>query len=107
MLNVPDSPVTRFAQETERRRIARELHDGVVQSLSALAADLEYFRTRCLPTLKQTSCEIVEKVAHWQELACESLTLMREALSGMRNPAELELGLDYAIQVILTELRKD
>jgi DNA-binding CsgD family transcriptional regulator len=32
---------------------------------------------------------------------------MREALSGMRNPAELELGLDYAIQIILTELRKD
>ncbi len=107
MLNVLDSPATRFAQESERRRIARELHDGVVQSLTALVTDLEYFRTRCLPTIDQTSREVAEKVAIWQELARDSLTSMRRALDGLHNPAELELGLKYAIQVILAELQEE
>lgn len=104
MLDVLDSP-TRLAQEAERRRIARELHDGAVQSLVALVADLEYFRTRCLPTIGQTSREVAEKVETWQELARESLISMRQALGGLRKPSELDLGLEYAIQVILTELR--
>ena len=30
VLDVSDSPLTRVAQDAERRRIARELHDGVV-----------------------------------------------------------------------------
>ena len=106
MLDVLDSPSTRFAQEAERRRIARELHDGVVQSLTALVADLEYFRTRCLPTIDQTSRQVAEKVEIWQELARDSLDSMRQALSGLRKAAELDLGLEHAIQLILTELRE-
>ncbi len=56
MLNVLDSHthVTPFAQEAERRRIARKLHDSAVQSLTALIADLEYFRTRHLPATDET-----------------------------------------------------
>jgi RNA polymerase sigma factor (sigma-70 family) len=104
MLDVLDSP-TRLAQEAERHRIARELHDGVVQSLVALVSDLEYFRTRCLPTIGQTSREVAEKVETWQELASESLISMRQALGRLRKPSELDLGLEYAIQVMLTELR--
>ena len=105
MLDVLDSPTTRFAQEAERRRIARELHDGVVQSLTALVADLEYFRTRCLPAIGQTSSEVIEKVEVWQELARDSLTSMRQTLGGLRQTSELDLGLEYATQVILTGLR--
>jgi len=105
MLDVLDSPTTRFAQEAERRRIARELHDGVVQSLTALVADLEYFRTRYLPAIGQTSHEVIEKVEIWQELARDSLTSMRQALGGLRKPSELDLGLEYAIQVISIDLR--
>jgi signal transduction histidine kinase len=104
MLDVLDSPATRFAQEAERRRIARELHDGVVQSLTALVADLEYFRTRCLPTIGQTSREVAQKVEIWQELARDSLISMRQALGGLRTPSELDLDLEHAIQVILNEL---
>src|SRR5436309_15699537 len=99
MLAVLDSPSIRLAQEAERRRIARELHDGVVQSLTALVADLEYFRTRCLPVIGQSSREVAEKVDAWQELARDSLTSMRQALGGLRKPSELDLGLDHAIQV--------
>ncbi len=45
-LDVVDFPSVQFAQEVERRRNARELHDNVVQSLIALVTDLEYFRIR-------------------------------------------------------------
>ena len=107
MLDVLDSPTTRFVQETERRRIARELHDGVVQSLTALVADLEYFRTRCLPTIDQADREVAEKVATWQELARDSLTSMRQALGELRSPAESGPGLEHDIQVLLEELREE
>ncbi len=90
MLDVLDSPAMRQAQEAERRRIARELHDGVVQSLTALVADLEYFQTRYLPTIDQTSRAIAEKVAIWQELARDSLTSMRQALGGLHQPGDLD-----------------
>jgi DNA-binding NarL/FixJ family response regulator len=94
MFDVLDSPAMRQAQEAERRRIARELHDGVVQSLTALVADLEYFQTRYLPTIDQTSRAIAEKVAIWQELARVSLTSMRQALGGLHQPGDLDLDLE-------------
>src|SRR5713226_5195604 len=106
MLDVLDSPAMRQPQEAERRRIARELHDGVVQSLTALVADLEYFQTRYLPTIDQTSRAVAEKVATWQELARDSLTSMRHALGGLRQSGDLESGLESAIQMVLTELRE-
>ena len=106
MLTVLDSPSIRLAQEAERRRIARELHDSVVQSLTALVADLEYFQTRHLPTLDQTGHTVAEKVATWQELARDSLISMRQALGGLRQPGELDFGLEYAIQMVLSELRE-
>ena len=106
MLAVLDSLSIRLAQEAERRRIARELHDSVVQSLTALVADLEYFQTRHLPTLYQAGHTVAEKVASWQELARDSLTSMRQALGGLRQPGELDFGLEYAIQVVLSELRE-
>jgi DNA-binding CsgD family transcriptional regulator len=94
MLDVLDSPAMRQAQEAERRRIARELHDGVVQSLTALVADLEYFQTRYLPTIDQTSRAIAEKVAIWQELARDSLTSMSQALGGLHQPGDLDFDLE-------------
>ena len=106
MLTVLESSTIRLAQEAERRRIARELHDSVVQSLTVLVADLEYFQTRQLPTLDQTGDAVAEKVAAWQELACDSLTSMRRALSGLRQPGELDFGLEYSIQLVLSELQE-
>ena len=105
MLDVLESPDTRFAQETERRRIARELHDSAVQSLTALIADLEYFRTRCLSATNQANHEVAAKVETWQELARDSLISMRQTLGGLRSHTDLEFGLQQAISTILTELR--
>ena len=105
MLDVLESPDTRFAQETERRRIARELHDSAVQSLTALVADLEYFRTRCLSNTNQTNHEVAAKVETWQELARDSLISMRQTLGGLRSHTDLEFGLQPAVSTILDELR--
>lgn len=105
MLDVLDSPATRFAQEAERRRIARELHDGVVQSLTALVTDLEYFRTRCLATPGETGHEVAARMEAWQELARDSLTSMRQALGGLRRPAQFDSGLEQAVQSVLADLR--
>ena len=105
MLDLLESPDTRFAQETERRRIARELHDSAVQSLTALIADLEYFRTCCLSTTNQPNHEVAAKVETWQELARDSLISMRQTLGGLRSHTDLEFGLQSAISTILDELR--
>lgn len=108
MLEVMNSPLTRFAQEAERKRIARELHDGVVQSLTALVADLEYFRTRHpTPSLnnEETSQEVESKLETWQELARESLASMRQTLGGLRTQADVEKGLESSIRSLLNELQ--
>ncbi len=106
MLTLLDSSSIRLAQEAERHRIARELHDSVVQSLTALVADLEYFQTRQLSALDQSTQAVAEKIAAWQELARDSLTSMRQALGGLRQPGEIDFGLEYAIQVLLSRLQE-
>jgi signal transduction histidine kinase len=107
MLDVVDSPVTYFAQETERRRIARELHDGVVQSLTALVADLEYFRTRRANQLAsgETGQEVVARLETWQELARDSLASMRQTLGELRSQRKLNFDLHAALLALVNELR--
>lgn len=107
-----------LVREAERRRIARDLHDGVVQSLTALVADLEYFRARYLPGHDAAaSSQIAEKVENWQSLARESLDSMREALDSLRNQAsqrpagiqmpasDLPFDLPPAIEAMLARMR--
>ena len=106
MLDVLDSPITRLVQDAERRRLARDLHDSVVQSLTALVADLEYFRLRELATNGETERQVAERVEMWQALARESLTAMREALGGLRSPTEGDLGLERSLGILVASLRK-
>lgn len=105
MLDVLDSPITRLVQDAERRRIARDLHDGVVQSLTALVADLEYFRIRQLASSGEAGQQVAEKVEAWQALARDSLASMREALGGLRMPSELDLGLENALEMLVASLQ--
>jgi DNA-binding CsgD family transcriptional regulator len=91
MLDMLDSHahVTHFAQEAERGRIARKLHDSAVQSLTALIADLEYFRTRHLPVNAETREEVGAMYEKWQGLAQESLGLVsaiRAVYNGEQDP---------------------
>ena len=101
-----DASTARMAQEAERRRLARELHDGVVQSLTALIADLEYYRTRRLPGSATDTTEVAEKLEVWQELARNSLLSMRQTLGGLRKQVDLEGGLEAAIATLVSEFQQ-
>lgn len=109
MLEVIDSPLTHFAQEAERRRIARELHDGVVQSLTALVADLEYFRLRHAHTPQEQNAdsqEVESKIEAWQELARDSLTSMRQALGGLRMQTMRTFDLMTSIHTLIDDMQQ-
>jgi PAS domain S-box-containing protein len=62
------------AQDDERRRIARELHDSTGQYLSALSMNLSW--------MNQSSCELAPKV---RSVVRESIDLVKRALSEIRN----------------------
>ena len=94
MLDASD-PHTHFAQEAEQRRIARKLHDSAIQSLTALIADLEYFRARHLSVNSETreeegaTFEVGAMYEKWQGLAQESLGLVsaiRAVYNGEQDP---------------------
>lgn len=107
MLDVIDSPLTRFAQDAERRRIARELHDGVVQSLTALVTDLEYFRMRRPAYTNDMSQEMVAKLDMWQAMARESLVSMRQTLGSLRQPDNLERNLRGTLEALMLDMSED
>ncbi len=62
------------AQDDERRRIARDLHDSTGQYLSALSMNLSW--------MNQPSCEMDPKV---RSVVRESIDLVKRALSEIRN----------------------
>lgn len=107
MFDVLDSPITRLVQDAERRRLARDLHDSVVQSLTALVADLEHFRIRQLAANDEPDRQgqMAERIATWEALARESLAAMRETLGGLRLPAEVELGLEHSLDILVASMR--
>ena len=104
MLDLLDFPITRLVQDAERRRLARDLHDSVVQSLTALVADLEYFRLRHA-SHDEANQQVAERVDAWQALARESLAAMREALGGLRSPSQSDLGLEQSLEMLVVLLR--
>lgn len=103
ILEVVDSPAARFVQEAERRRLARELHDSVVQSLTALVADLEYVRAQQLSSA-ETGQELATRLELWQELARDSLASMRRVLASLRGRSDAEFDLEASIEVLLAEM---
>ncbi len=109
MLEVIDSPLTRFAQEAERRRIARELHDGAVQSLTALVADLEYFRmqqTHLSQEQHANNHDVEARVEAWQELAQDSLASMRQALGGLRTQNTHNVDFVASIHTLIDDMQR-
>ncbi len=88
-------------QEEERKRIARELHDGAVQDLATLLLDIEAIATarRRLPV---KVLEDVERVRNRVSEIAEELSRLSRAL----RPSALDrLGLVPAVKAMLYELR--
>src|SRR5262249_47577565 len=88
------------AQETERRRIARELHDDLNQSLSLLSVDLDLLGQKLPESAAQFRGRLEELLARVKELSSSV-----HALSHQLHPSKLEqLGLVAAVRGLCKEL---
>lgn len=88
------------AQEDERRRIARELHDDPLQHLTYL--------TRTLDDLGQRPCrsdELVARLSHTATVADDAATSLRKIIQGLRPPVLDDLGLVSALRQLTDEIR--
>ena len=87
------------AQETERRRIAAELHDGVNQILSSIKFRLGYLDGK----VKGEAAEFVQQGAELLERAVNELRRISKNL----RPSELDdFGLLSAVEELVKEYRK-
>jgi PAS domain S-box-containing protein len=89
------------AQEEERSRLAKELHDGISQNLALLAVELDLLGQKPPPAR-------AELKARMEELSSRTKSLLEEVhrLSHGLHPAKLEqLGLAAAVRGFCHELR--
>jgi len=90
-------------QEEEQRRIARELHDGLGQTLTALTHQLERLREKCSGALSP------EMAGHFQEsvdMVRLALNETRELSRLLRPPVLDDLGLEAALSWLARTLEK-
>lgn len=87
------------AQEEERARVARDLHDEVNQSLTGLLLRLEAAREAALPVLES---ELAETKALANQAMTELLSLARQ----LRPTALDDLGLAAAVEGQVEQLRR-
>jgi len=80
-------------REAERRTVARELHDEVGQTLTALLAQLERSARRAPPELR-------EELAEAQEVARASLEDVRRVVTRLRPDTLEDLGLVSALRAL-------
>ncbi len=89
------------AQEEERRRVSRELHDSLCQKLASLALDVENLAV-ALPSPAATR-------AHLQELGARAIQVSEEArhIAYELHPSVLDdLGLVVSLKALCDELAK-
>ena len=84
------------AQEEERKRIARELHDGVGQTLNSLALGLS--------TLGDESAETQAQAAQLRAITLETLDAVRQLGRELRPSVLDDLGLAEALAHYATEV---
>jgi PAS domain S-box-containing protein len=90
------------AQEEERRRIARELHDDLGQRLSGMKFNIEVFED----TIPRTNGETLEKLRHLKEQIDAMITEIRR-LSANLHPAVLDdFGLVVALELLCGDFQK-
>ena len=82
------------AQEEERRRVARELHDEAGQSLTMIMTDL----ARAVDTLPDSAVEAREKLSRSRSLAAQTLAELRKLIYDLRPEVLDQLGLVPALR---------
>lgn len=92
------------ALETERRRIAAELHDGVVQDLAGMALDLDAAADR-LPASPAAGFDPRETLRRGSETSRRSMRALRVLLTDLFPAERRHERLGPAIQVLAEPLR--
>lgn len=86
------------AQEDERRRLSRELHDRSGQTLTSLLVRLKTLQERC------DQPELDEEIRDLQEIVSHSIDQLREISYRLRPPALEEFGLAPALEALLERM---
>jgi two-component system, NarL family, sensor kinase len=81
-------------QETERRRLAGEIHDGISQRIVSLSFHL----SAAADAVASDPAGAAEQISHAQELAAGALDETRHAIAGLRPPVLDDLGLAASLE---------
>lgn len=82
-------------EETERQRLARELHDRIGQNLTALGINLNIVRT-LLPA--DTAPKAISRIDDSLQLVAETVERVRDVMSDLRPPVLDDYGLLAALR---------
>ena len=93
-LNQSAAALQRLAVSRERNRLARELHDTLAHSLSALSVSLEAMKTE----LPHTDRGLAAMIDRSLQITRSGLTDTRRALKALRADRLEDLGLPLAVQ---------
>jgi signal transduction histidine kinase len=88
------------SQENERRRIARDLHDTILQDTSAFLIKLDICRL-------QPELVTVEKIDEMRKIAVEIIDNIHQVIKDLRPAILDDLGIDAAIMWLLTNHLQD
>ncbi|MFC1925377.1 PAS domain S-box protein, partial [Chloroflexota bacterium] len=89
-----------LAQEEERKRVARELHDETAQALASLGMDIDYLAKK----RGQSRAELSNRLEELRDRTSDILRGIRSLSQAMRPPMLEEVGLLTALQGIANDL---
>ncbi len=87
------------AQEEERRRLRRDLHDGLGPAIAGLILGLDTARV-----LAAEHCELADLLTHLKAETARALADIRRIVYGLRPPALDQVGLADALREEITRL---
>lgn len=90
------------AQEDERKRVAREIHDGPAQSMANIVMRAEF----CLKLLEKQPEKVKEELVELQKLVRQSLQDVRKIIFDLRPMVLDDLGLVPAIKRYLADFEE-
>jgi PAS domain S-box-containing protein len=90
------------AREAERKSVAREIHDGLGQYLTALKMDLRWIEKRLL----SSDLPVLEKIRGTTELANQAIDIVHRIASDLRPVMLDDLGLPAAIEWLGSEFTR-
>jgi signal transduction histidine kinase len=91
-----------LAQEEERKRISRELHDEIVQTLVGINVHLASLKVKARVNIK----ELMKKISQTQRLVEKSVNIVHRFARELRPTVLDDLGLIPAIQSFIKDFEK-